>query len=173
MEITIDAVSDVTPDVVAGLSRLLPQLSKSALVLRREDIEEIVSREGTTLFLARDPDREILGTVTLVCFRIPSGRRARIESLIVDQSARKRGVGRALCQAALDEAAHNGADSVDLTSAHSREAANALYGRMGFQLRASNVYRYSAPTLPGKWLPNPALQPDEHLGRFSSSVVRR
>jgi ribosomal protein S18 acetylase RimI-like enzyme len=141
-ELVIEAVSDATPDVVARFSRLLPQLSTSAPALCAADIEEIVSQPGTTLFVARDPDREILGTVTLVCCRIPSGRRARIESLIVDASARKRGVGRALCQAALDAAARAGADVVDLTSAHSREAAHALYRSMGFESRASKVYRY-------------------------------
>jgi ribosomal protein S18 acetylase RimI-like enzyme len=146
MEIFIDLVSSVTSEVVAGFARLLPQLSTSAPALRAKDIEAIISREGTTLFVARGLDREILGTVTLVCFRIPSGRRARIESLIVDESARGRGVGRALCQAALDQAARTGADTVDLTSSHAREAANALYQRMGFQLRASNVYRYALPT---------------------------
>jgi ribosomal protein S18 acetylase RimI-like enzyme len=143
MEITIEAVSDATPDVVAGFSRLLPQLSMSAPALCAADIEEIISHPGTTLFVARGTERELLGTVTLVRFRTPSGRRARIESLIVDASARNRGIGRALCQAALDAAAHAGVDFVDLTSAHSREAAHALYRSLGFELRASNPYRYS------------------------------
>jgi ribosomal protein S18 acetylase RimI-like enzyme len=162
MEITIEPVSEVTPDVVAGLSRLLPQLSNSAPVLRKEDIEDIISRQGTTLFLARERDRRILGMVTLVYFRIPSGRRARIESLVVDHSARGRGIGRLLCQAALDQASHSGADSVDLTSSHSRGSANALYQRMGFQLRASNVYRCSLSSAPRDALPTTASQTDEH-----------
>ena len=75
-------------------------------------------------------------------FRIPSGKRARIESLVVDAGARGRGVGRALCLAAMDRARALGADCVDLTSLPAREAANRLYAALGFQLRPTNVYRH-------------------------------
>ena len=39
-------------------------------------------------------------------------------------------------------AAERGARSVDLTSRPSREAANRLYRRLGFEPRETNVYRY-------------------------------
>ena len=53
------------------------------------------------------------------------------------------GVGEALNLAALAEAKHRGARTVDLTSRPSREAANRLYQRLGFVLRDTNVYRLS------------------------------
>jgi ribosomal protein S18 acetylase RimI-like enzyme len=149
MEITIEKVSDVTPKVVAALAKLLPQLSESGAPIDARTILDIVSQNGTTLFLACDSTAQVLGTVTLVCFRIPSGRRARIESLVVDRDVRRRGVGRSLCEAALDEARRAGVDSVDLTSSHTREAANALYQRMGFRLRATNTYRFALPRAMG------------------------
>jgi ribosomal protein S18 acetylase RimI-like enzyme len=61
----------------------------------------------------------------------------------VDESARGHGVGEALNQAAIAEAQHKGAVTVDLTSRPSREAANRLYQRIGFVQRDTNVYRYS------------------------------
>jgi ribosomal protein S18 acetylase RimI-like enzyme len=67
--------------------------------------------------------------------------RAWIEDVVVDQSARGQGVGEALGRAALSRAAAAGARTVDLTSRASREAANRLYRRLGFEQRDTNVYR--------------------------------
>ena len=51
-------------------------------------------------------------------------------------------VAAALVEAALERAAAQGARTVDLTSRPDREAANRLYLRMGFETRATNVYRH-------------------------------
>ena len=75
-------------------------------------------------------------------FPIPTGTRAWIEDVVVDEAARGSGVGAALNQAALDHARARGAKTVDLTSRPSREAANRLYQRLGFEPRETNVYRY-------------------------------
>jgi ribosomal protein S18 acetylase RimI-like enzyme len=80
--------------------------------------------------------------LTLAVFRIPTGVRAWIEDVVVDQSARGQGVGEALSRRALDLAAAAGARTVELTSRPSRQAANHLYQRLGFQPRDTNVYRY-------------------------------
>jgi ribosomal protein S18 acetylase RimI-like enzyme len=87
-----------------------------------------------------------VGTLTLVLFRIPTAMRAWIEDVVVDESARGAGVGEALTLAALERAADAGARTVDLTSRPSREAANRLYTRLGFELRETNVYRWTHPT---------------------------
>ena len=92
--------------------------------------------------MARDPDGTIVGSLTLVVFPIPTGSRAWIEDVVVDEAARGAGVGAALNQAALDHARALGAKTVDLTSRPSREAANRLYQRLGFEPRETNVYRY-------------------------------
>ena len=84
----------------------------------------------------------IVGTLTLVVFRIPTGVRARIEAVVVDESVRGQRIGERLSAAGLDRARALGAVNVDLSSRPSRKAANRLYQRMGFQLRKSNVYRY-------------------------------
>ena len=87
---------------------------------------------------------EVLGSLTLVVFRIPTGLRAWIEDVVVDGEARGRGVGESLNRFALDRAAELGCRSVDLTSRPSREAANRLYQRLGFVARETNVYRHEA-----------------------------
>ena len=131
----------VTDDLVEAMDRLIPQLSSSNPSPGRAELAEIVASPATVLFVARRRGR-IVGALTLVAFRIPTGVRTRIEDVVVDESVRGRRVGEMLSEAALERARQLGARSTDLTSRPSREAANRLYARMGFQLRESNMYRY-------------------------------
>ena len=91
----------------------------------------------------------IVGMLTLAIFRIPTGIRAWVEDVVVDGASRGRGVGEALTQAAVAFAGARGALTVDLTSRASREAANRLYQRIGFELRDTNVYRLKLGTSAG------------------------
>lgn len=139
----VEAVGEVTGEVMAAMGRLLPQLSRSALAPTKGDLEEIASSPVTRLLVAREEigDR-IVGVLTLAVFRIPTGVRAWIEDVVVDEAARGQGCGEALTRAALDAARAAGARTVELTSRPSREAANRLYRRLGFVERDTNVYRY-------------------------------
>jgi ribosomal protein S18 acetylase RimI-like enzyme len=140
--VDIEAVREVTLDLSAAFARLIPQLSRSSPAPDPDQLAEIVAHPGTTIFVAK-VDGIIVGTLTLVVFRIPTGVRAIIEDVVTDADARGKGVGGALTQAAIDHAMSVGARTVDLTSRPSREAANRLYLRMGFELRETNVYRYT------------------------------
>jgi ribosomal protein S18 acetylase RimI-like enzyme len=142
--VVVEVVKQTTPEIVAAITRLLPLLSKSATPPSPEQLAEIVESPVSTLFVARDEaNGEIVGTLTLVMFRIPSGIRAWIEDVIVAEEARGRGCGELLNRAALDAARSAGARTVELTSRPSREAANRLYRRIGFVERETNVYRYT------------------------------
>ena len=141
-EIEVQVCLAATDELVDAMQRLVPQLSSSSPPPGRADLEEIVASPTTTLFVARHRGR-IVGALTLVAFRIPTGVRTRIEDVVVDESLRGKRVGEMLSQAALDGARQLGARSTDLTSRPSREAANRLYARMGFERRESNVYRYT------------------------------
>ena len=130
-------------ELVEAFQRLLPLLSKSATPLEAYDLESIVASPATTLFVARDGENQIVGTLMLVLFRSPSGARGWIEDVIVDEEARGNGVGEALVDAAIDLARRSNARTLDLTSNPTREAANRLYVRCGFEQRTTNVYRFS------------------------------
>ena len=142
MAIRIVEATEVTPELVEAFARLTPQLSKSNPAPTAAELGEIVASPATVLFMAVDDDGRYVGTLTLALFRSPTAPLAWIEDVIVDEAARGQGVGEALNRAALDKAEQAGAKTVDLTSRPSREAANRLYRRMGFQLRDTNVYRY-------------------------------
>ena len=84
---------------------------------------------------------QVVGMLTLAIFMLPTGVRAWIEDVVVDDEARGAGVASALVAAALERAQQEGARTVDLTSRPDREAANRLYVRLGFERRETNVYR--------------------------------
>ena len=135
-------VVEVDDELVAAFAHLTPQLSSSSPAPGPDELAAIVASPATVLFVARDVDSgEIIGALTLALFRIPTGLRAWIEDVVVDEAARGKGVGAALTEMAMDRARREGAKTVDLTSRPSREAANRLYKRVGFHQRETNVYR--------------------------------
>jgi ribosomal protein S18 acetylase RimI-like enzyme len=141
--VTVSEALEVTDELVEAFALLIPQLSSSSAPTSRDELDAIVTSEASVLFLARDAGGRIVGSLTLVVFRIPTGVRAWIEDVVVDGSARGAGAGEALVAAAIERAGAVGSRTVDLTSRPSREAANRLYVRLGFESRTTNVYRFS------------------------------
>jgi ribosomal protein S18 acetylase RimI-like enzyme len=139
--VEVAPVASASQEILGACHRLIPQLSSSSTPVTLPELKEIVASESTVLFAATK-DGAIVGLLTLATFRIPTGMRAWIEDVVVDESARGHGVGEALNHAAINEARRRGAKTVDLTSRPSREAANRLYQRIGFVVRDTNVYRY-------------------------------
>ncbi len=140
--ISIEIVTTFDEELFDALQHLLPQLSATARIPSREHLREVIDARGTFLLIARNA-RRIIGTLTLVVFQLPTGVRARIEDLVVDADARGAGAGEQLSRMAFQLAADHRADAVELTSASSREAANRLYRRLGFESRDTNVYRHA------------------------------
>ena len=142
MTIVVDIADRATPELVDAMARLIPQLSSSNPPPTKDELAAIITSDSCDVLIARDGDA-IVGSLTLVVFPIPTGIRAWIEDVVVDEAARGKGVGEALNTFALQRAWERGAKTVDLTSRPSREAANRLYQRLGFVARDTNVYRYT------------------------------
>lgn len=132
----------VDDELVAAFAELIPQLSSSSPPPAADHLAAIVASPDAVLYLALVDD-VIVGSLTLAFYRIPTGLKAWIEDVVVGESARGHGVGEALNRAAIAEAAHRGAKNVSLTSRDSREAANRLYQRLGFERYETNLYRYT------------------------------
>ena len=139
--IRIVEATEVDDALASAMARLVPQLSRSNPPPDAATLEAIVDSEASTLLLAFDEQGVVVGSLTLALFRIPTGMRAWIEDVVVDEAARGRGVGEALNREAIGRARAEGATTVDLTSRPSREAANRLYRRLGFEKRTTNMYR--------------------------------
>ena len=153
---SVELIEQSSPELVAAMERLIPQLSRSAKPLTAEQTQALVDQDSVYLFvfrtdkpvIAADGNEveagTILGMLSLATFAIPTGVRAWIEDVVVDAGTRGMGAGQQLVEAAVAHAQKIGARTVDLTSRPSREAANRLYRRCGFELRETNVYRYAS-----------------------------
>jgi len=139
--VRIEEVTSVDPELVAALGALVSQLSSSAPPPAEEDLSEIAESPATRLLVARGEDGAVIGSLTLVMFRIPTGLGVWIEDVVVDEAARGQGIGEALVLEGIRLAEAAGARAVNLTSRPDRAAANRLYQRLGFERRETNVYR--------------------------------
>ena len=140
--IAVERASAATAELVDALARLVPQLSRTAASPGRVELAELLEQREATMLVAREGEA-IVGVLTLLVFRIPTGTKARIEDVVVDESARGKGVGETLTREALRLAQEAGAVHVELSSHPSRAAANRLYRRLGFAARDTNVYRFT------------------------------
>ena len=133
-------LTKVSDDVVNVFKKLIPQLSQNCSLPTKKDLEAIVNSSSTLLFIAEE-NNEILGTMTLVLNKIPTGDKVWIEDVVVDKSTRGKGVGKALIETAIEYATKNNIKKINLTSSPDRVAANKLYQKLGFVKRETNVYR--------------------------------
>lgn len=140
----ISIVSGVNDELVEALRRLVPQLTSNHPPPSREELQKLLDSGSSSLVIARLPDSRgpIVGALALTIYRVPTGTRAVIEDVVVDEAARGGGVGEAMVRKALELARSAGAGGVALTSNPGRAAANRLYQRMGFVRRETNAYFY-------------------------------
>jgi ribosomal protein S18 acetylase RimI-like enzyme len=140
----IEVVSNVTEDLYQALQRLIPQLGAHKIPPTRDELRELVESESSTLLAAYEIDAKglILGILCLTVYRVPTGLRSIIEDVVVDGSARRRGIAEALMHKAIELARESGAEGISLTSNPQRQAANLLYQSLGFQLRQTNPYYF-------------------------------
>ncbi len=135
----IEQAHEATPELLEAIHRLLPQLTEARTPPTLEQLAETVA--GQTLLVARnDEDGAIIGTLTLIMYRVSSGLKGRIEDVIVDSSARGQGVGDALVREGMARANEAKVLMLELTSMPYRESANRLYKRLGFVRKPTNVY---------------------------------
>ncbi|HEY0830143.1 MAG TPA: GNAT family N-acetyltransferase [Candidatus Dormibacteraeota bacterium] len=140
--IRIEAVTEATPDLHTALARLLPQLNPRLPVPAMERLRRLIADPDVVLLIARQGD-VIVGTTTVIVYTTPFWIKARLDEVVVDASARGKGVGEALVKAALDIGRERGAQVAELQSGRgeAREAAHRLYERLGFKIRQTDVMR--------------------------------
>ena len=140
MGIKINQLTTASQDVLNRINSLLPVLSEDMPLLTYDKLVEIINSDNITIFVAEE-NGEIVGMMTFVTYRIPSGLKAWIEDVVVDNSKQGKGIGRSLIEKAIEYADQLNIIKVDLTTAPFRVAANALYQMIGFTKRETNVYR--------------------------------
>lgn len=143
--IKIIEITEMRQEVLDAFTLLTPQLSSSASIPTWGELDDLIRSKASILLAALDTanNDRIVGSLTLAVFRLPTGVRSWIEDVVVDGNERGKGIGEKLVRAAVDRARKEGAKTVDLTSRPSREAANRLYRRCGFETRETNIYRFA------------------------------
>ena len=124
------------------INHLLPQLTPGRK-LDWTSLERIVQQPNIHLILMRanrSGEMLVVGMATVCMMFAPSGTKAYVEDVVVDELHRGKGLGRRLIRAAKDLAAEQRAITLHLTSRPERVEANALYISEGFERRETNVY---------------------------------
>lgn len=139
----IERLTAGSDELFYALQRLVPQLTANHPPPSRAEVDALAASPGTILLVARHPDDgPIVGAAALVVYRVPTGIRARLEDVVVEEAARGLGIGEALTRESLRLAREAGADGVALTSSPRRAAANRLYQKIGFKRWETNLYFY-------------------------------
>ncbi len=136
----IAEVKKYSSELKEAMDRLIPQLSSAHIPPTKEQLVRIIESSATILLTAHN-ETGIIGFLSLILYRVPTGLKAWIEDVVVDRSERGRGTGEALIRHVVELAQKKGAKWVDLTLRPSRETANRLYQKIGFRQRETNVYR--------------------------------
>jgi GNAT superfamily N-acetyltransferase len=100
-----------------------------------------------SVILVAEADGRVVGSLSLhaIPYLERTGRWARIESLVVDESARGTGAGRALIAAAEQTARHWNCLTVEVTSLRSRTDAHAFYRKVGYSDICDQSGRFLKP----------------------------
>lgn len=137
----IEIATQADDELYQAFQRLIPQLTKNHPPPSLDLLHALVSDASSTLLVARDDENKIVGSLILITYKVPTGIRSIIEDVVVDESARGKGIGEALILKAIEIAKEKKAFNISLTSNPLRVAANKLYQKLGFQKRDTNPYQ--------------------------------
>ena len=123
-----------------AMQRFLNQLTTSPMVLTESMFHQLLASENSHLFFIMK-DEQIAGMLTVGIYYSPTGGKAWIEDVVVDETFRGQGLSKLLVAHAIEFTKSMGIPSLMLTSNPKRIAANKLYQAMGFERKETNVYR--------------------------------
>lgn len=119
---------------------LLSQLTSRPIAFTEHNYRELIAAPHSHLFLLYRGD-SVVGMLTVGIYFSPTGSKAWIEDVVVDEASRGLGLGRMLVAYAIDYCRQQQVSTLMLTSNPKRIAANALYRSLGFEQKETNVYR--------------------------------
>jgi len=137
----IGPLKKVTKETMRDINGLVKQLRRKGDVMSGspKDLRDIVASKNAVLIVAQDGTR-VAGMGTLYIQQKIGKRTAHIEDVVVDEAYRGQGLGKKIVQALIAAAKARRVGTIHLTSRPEREAANALYQKLGFTLKKTNPY---------------------------------
>jgi GNAT superfamily N-acetyltransferase len=126
--------------ILETINKFIIQLTLHKKQVNHSHVEDIISDKNSHLFFAINDQGEYFGMITVGFYLSPTGKKAWIEDVVVDDSHRGKGIGKNLVEFAIQFAKEQNAETLMLTSNPTRIIANQLYQRLGFQQKETNVY---------------------------------
>ena len=136
----IEEITSSTAVSKSDIDRFLEILLNREAAISLEFLEELIAAENSHLFIAYDENGSCVGMLTIGIYLSPTGKKAWIEDVVVDEKFQGKGIGKKLMAFAIDFVKLHQVSLLLLTSNPSRVAANKLYQKMGFQQKETNVY---------------------------------
>lgn len=138
--LTFTEVTDYRQVCADDINRLMRQLSPTSAPIDERGLKEIVDMPSTRLFVLRKGMLTV-GMASIGTYQTPTGRKAWLEDVVVDEDFRGQGLGKMLVQKVIEHIGQEGNMTLMLTSRPQRLAANSLYRSIGFERKETNVYR--------------------------------
>ena len=129
-----------SPEYHEAMQRFLDQLTSNPMTLTEEMFKELLASSNSYLFFLMQ-DGQIAGMLTVGIYYSPTGGKAWIEDVVVDEAFRGEGLSKLLVAHAIEFTKSKQVPSLMLTSNPKRIVANKLYQAMGFSRKETNVYR--------------------------------
>ena len=123
-----------------AMQRFLNQLTTHPMTLTETMFRQLIDSENSHLFFLMK-EGQIAGMLTVGIYYSPTGGKAWIEDVVVDETFRGQGLSKQLVAHAIEFTQSKQIPSLMLTSNPKRIAANKLYQAMGFGRKETNVYR--------------------------------
>lgn len=125
---------------VEPIARLLALLTSSSVRFGEEEFRQMMEDTHSHLFLLLHDDA-VAGMLTVGTYYSPTGGKAWIEDVVVDNPFRGCGYGKLLVEHAISFVKSKSIPLLMLTSNPRRVVANGLYRSLGFERKETNVYR--------------------------------
>ena len=133
-------ISTYSPEYHEAMQRFLDQLTPEHMTLTEEMVKQLIASENSHLFFLMQ-DEQVAGMLTVGIYYSPTGGKAWIEDVVVDEAFRGQGLSKLLVAHAIQFVESKQIPLLMLTSNPTRVAANKLYQAMGFGRKETNVYR--------------------------------
>ena len=133
-------INTYSPEHHEAMQRFLDQLTPEHMTLTEEMVKQLITSENSHLFFLMQ-DEQVAGMLTVGIYYSPTGGKAWIEDVVVDEAFRGQGLSKLLVAHAIQFVESKQIPLLMLTSNPTRVAANKLYQAMGFGRKETNVYR--------------------------------